>query len=137
MGEGEVMRKHKKIYAKIDSLAEDNKRFSEIIGNHKARLDELTDRIEQADLRVLVAHTHDSVVSPTPDPKFKVGDWVKFDTHVAAVKAATGTALQEETEAYDHGYCIGYAAGYSRGIVGVGKGLGDFCQVDECAGCGE
>ena len=65
------------------------------------------------------------------------GGFVDYRDHVAAVKAATGTALQEETEAYDHGYCIGYAAGYSRGISGVGKGLGDFCQVDECAGCGE
>ena len=65
------------------------------------------------------------------------GAWVKYDDHVAGVNAATATALQEETEAYDHGYCIGYAAGYSRGISGVGKGLGDYCQVDECAGCGE
>ena len=65
------------------------------------------------------------------------GAWVRFEDHVAAVKAATASALQEESGAYDHGYCIGYAAGYSRGIVGVGKGLGDFCQVDECAGCGE
>jgi len=65
------------------------------------------------------------------------GGWVRHEDHVAALKAATATALQEETEAYDHGYCIGYAAGYSRGISGVGKGLGDFCQVDECAGCGE
>jgi len=65
------------------------------------------------------------------------GAWVRHEDHVAALEAATATALQEETEAYDHGYCIGYAAGYSRGISGVGKGLGDFCQVDECAGCGE
>ena len=65
------------------------------------------------------------------------GAWVRFEDHVAAVKAATGSALQEECGAYDHGYCIGYAAGYSRGIAGAGKGLGDYCQVDECAGCGE
>jgi len=65
------------------------------------------------------------------------GAWVRFEDHVAAVKATTATALQEECGAYDHGYCIGYAAGYSRGIAGIGKGLGDYCQVDECAGCGE
>ena len=62
------------------------------------------------------------------------GAWVRYEDHVAGVNAATATALQEEAEAYDHGYCIGYAAGYSRG---AGKGLGDYCQVDECAGCGE
>jgi len=65
------------------------------------------------------------------------GAWVKYDDHVAGVNAATATALQEEVEAYDHGYCIGYATGYSRGVSGIGKGLGDYCQVDECAGCGE
>ncbi len=65
------------------------------------------------------------------------GEFITWNDHVAALEAATRSALQEESGAYDHGYCIGYAAGYSRGIVGVGKGLGDFCQVDECAGCGE
>jgi len=65
------------------------------------------------------------------------GAWVRHEDHAAALEAATATVLQEETEAYDHGYCIGYAAGYSRGISGVGKCLGDYCQVDECAGCGE
>jgi len=65
------------------------------------------------------------------------GSWIRYEDHVAAVKATTATALQEESGAYDHGYCIGYAAGYSRGISGIGKALGDYCQVDECAGCGE
>jgi len=74
-----------------------------------------------------------------PLGKVKLGEpfYVRLTDHVAGVNAATASALQEEAEAYDHGYCIGYAAGYSRGISGIGKGLGDYCQVDECAGCGE
>ncbi len=55
------------------------------------------------------------------------GEFITWNDHVAALEAATRSALHEESGAYDHGYCIGYAADIRVASFALEK-FSDFCQ---------